>query len=340
MRIFILGGIDDNAGPTNVNKQLMRCWDKQDEIRTNSGKGIKRLLGGIEGALWADCVIHSGGGISSSIPVFILRGIRRPYITIAHGFLPYENEINGFGYPQWKISLFLANLRGSHIIVNVSDRQREFIAARVPEVKDKLRVIYNGIERKDLPPDDANTREHIIAASGGTRPIKNNAVVLKAVEKLNQDGFPCFMKLYGHITAEGGADLLDNAGHSPYAEVMNQIDNEEFLRGLGQARVFVQNSIHEPFGLSAIDAIQQGCSLLVSKNCGVNGILELEPDDIIEDISDIDEIAQKIRLLMDHPNARRLADSIDYDRYSWKAGAEQLRKFCLETVALRRRGKR
>ena len=332
MKIFILGGIDDNAGPTNVNRQIMYWWDDQDEIRTNAGQGIKRLLSGIKGVFWADCVIQSGGGTSSAISVLISRGIRKPYITIVHGFLPYENEINGFGYPKWRISLFLSNLQHSQIVVSVSNKHKEFIAKHMPSIKNKLRVVYNGIEQYEIVTDDASTREHIIAVSGGTRPIKNNDIVLKAIEKLNQENFPCTLKLYGHTIAKGGIDFLNEAQQSPYVEIMGQVSHSDFLQGLQKACIFIQNSSCESFGLSAIDALQQGCSLLVSNNCGVNDILELEVEDIIMDTSNVDEITRKIRELVRHPNARRLVSSIEYARYSWKVSADLLRQFCLEVV--------
>lgn len=109
---------------------------------------------------------------------------------------------------------------------------------------------------------------------------------------------------------------------------MGRVEQHEFLQGLAETDVFVTASLHESFGLSAIDALQAGASLLVSDACGVNDTIALQDSDIVSNEATAEEIAEGILRLWHGPNVERLAVSIDYERYSWDAAARRVRDIC------------
>jgi glycosyltransferase involved in cell wall biosynthesis len=93
------------------------------------------------------------------------------------------------------------------------------------------------------------------------------------------------------------------------------------------------NSRHESFGLSALDALRAGCSVLLSKDCGVLEALNPQGSDVVEDCEDAEEVAEKMAYLLRHPNARRLYESIDFDAMSWDTQVGRLRQMCADAVA-------
>ena len=77
---------------------------------------------------------------------------------------------------------------------------------------------------------------------------------------------------------------------------------------------------------------QGGASLLVSRNCGVTGVLALEEVDTVFDCEDESEVARKILHLASYPNSRRLYDALDFDALRWEVAAKRLCDACREAV--------
>ncbi len=77
-----------------------------------------------------------------------------------------------------------------------------------------------------------------------------------------------------------------------------------------------------------------GASLLVSRNCGVTGVLALEEGDIVFDCEDESEVARKILHLASHPNSQRLYDALDFDALGWDVAAKRLRDACRGAVSI------
>ncbi len=120
-------------------------------------------------------------------------------------------------------------------------------------------------------------------------------------------------------------DIFSEYSHTTY---LGMLPNEQFMEKLSNAHVFILNSEVESFGLSAVDALQAGCNILISQNSGIRSILSLAEEDIIFDTHNPLEIADKIEKLISKDNCMRILDSIDFDHYSWKSVTERLYKIC------------
>lgn len=95
--------------------------------------------------------------------------------------------------------------------------------------------------------------------------------------------------------------------------------------------MFIQNSQFESFGLALIDALSLGCDVLFSTNTGAKDIITARQEsDIINDITDVDEIKDKILKTLECPNNKRLYDSIDKEKTSLQAAVDNLMSRCLE----------
>lgn len=164
-----------------------------------------------------------------------------------------------------------------------------------------------------------------MAVSGGTRPIKGNEVVVKAINKLRNRGFNIKLNVYGRRYSKNIE--LEKMIRTPDS-FKGQISKEEFRKDLTKTDIFVMNSRHEPFGLSAIDALSSGCSVLISANCGVKEVLRLRDIDIIYNCNDVDEISRKIEYLIKKPNNLLLYKCIDFENNSWTKAAERFRNLC------------
>ena len=180
------------------------------------------------------------------------------------------------------------------------------------------------------PPHDG---PKIIAVSGGSRPVKGNDVVARAVGVLRSrnSNFELELQVYGHLYAKDPS--FDEACSAVDAHLMGQVSHSDFEQAMSRTDIFIMNSRYEPFGLSALDALQAGTSVLLSKNCGVSEILNLEQCDVIENCEDAEEVASKAAYLIDHPNAERLYKSLDFSVIGWDVTAARIRDICEKVVS-------
>ena len=111
-------------------------------------------------------------------------------------------------------------------------------------------------------------------------------------------------------------------------EFKGLVSQEQLYKEMAQSELFVLNSTLESFGLSVFDALQCGCSVLVSNAAGALDILNVTGHDVIYDSMDEDEIAEKIDYLLQNPNNYRLIKSLDFNKISYKAEVEKLEQFC------------
>lgn len=105
-----------------------------------------------------------------------------------------------------------------------------------------------------------------------------------------------------------------------------------FVRGperqaiLDRADIFVMPSVSEPFGLVAVEAIQRGAPVIVSKTAGV---AEVIPSAIAIDFWDIAKLTTAICELLDKPQRRQQLwqqQKNEANRVSWERAAHAVRQ--------------
>lgn len=339
MKILFLGGVNYNSGPDNANREFITHWSVNDEIRiVGTTNKVKRILKGIQLANWCDFAISTTPDWPDMIICKYLKGIRKPYICYCHGYFPFENKVNSLGCSEKKVIQYLNHLNSSNRIVANSRLQESFILRYQPELKSKTTFVHLGIDKfiqTNSQIRKNNSNKHIVSCSGGTRPIKGNEYVVEAVnsictERQNHDHWE--VRIYGYNYARN--ERLEKWNEDRIVRYMGQVEQKDFLVGLQESDIFMMNSIHESFGLSVLDALQGGTSILLSNNCGINELLKLDTSDIIYNVQDIEEIAVKLTNIIRNPNAKRIYDNINFEDLSWEKAAQRFRSVCLESISL------
>lgn len=111
----------------------------------------------------------------------------------------------------------------------------------------------------------------------------------------------------------------------PFVKYFSKVPHSEMPLYYQRAKLFVQNSSFETFGLAPIEALVNGCDLLLSKETGAKSIIPtLESNDIIYDNQDVNEIASKIKRLLIDTNNQRLVNGIDKEETSVKFAANRM----------------
>lgn len=324
-KFYLYGDTKDNAGPCNVNRSWVENSDGSMDYAKNTGR-VKRRLEKIWGCVTHSVVVFSGGSRRPELHLCRMLGKRIVYIM--HGCARYENEINRLGLSERDLQLEYETLKMADTIVAVSERYAEWVRREFPEFAGKVAFVNNGLEIagtfcEHVPHDDG---KYCIAVSGGNRPIKCNLEVCKAVQKLRNDGMDIEVKAFG-LFYDNGEPILDYS----FVKKMGQMDKDAYYAELMKTDLYVIASSTEPFGLVVGDALNCGCSLLLSKYVGAISIFsETMPEDVLENNHDTVEITEKIKHLLFQGNARRLFDAVDREKCSGRQAFLNLKHICLD----------
>ena len=331
MKVLFLGDTHSNSGPSNVNRELVANWPAEDEVISVFDRNrFAEIARGIVLGLSCDLVVSTEGAWPDIVIHAVLAIFRKPVVCFLHGYLPFENEVDGLGCSDFKVNAYNWHLKNADALIANSKYHLDFVIKCLGGYSGERTFVHPGIPKFPAPVSHDVPNQHLIAVSGGTRPIKGNVAVAKAVKALREEGFQCGLVVFGNLSSPD-SDLI-TIGNEIGAKFVGQLPNDIFLETLKCISLLVMNSLHDSFGISALDAVSSGASVLLSKDCGVREVFDLRECDLIENQDDIDQIKSKILYLIQHPNASRLYRSIDFSGYDWRVSSERLRRVCARFV--------
>lgn len=322
MKVFLIGKTDQNAGPANVTKEIIRNSDSR-MIHTNFSNNKLLAVEIFIKSFVADAFVISG--IIRWPVVKFIRKFHKPLIYIMHGCLDYEDDVNHLH------AMPIEHVSEKYILDNVdkilcvSELYSNWVKRRFPQYANKISFLDNGLEIN--PRNKVEKTTCSIAVAGGNRQIKNNSEVCQAIELLNKNGLNCNLSIFGWRYPDG-----DDLSIYPHCKYMGQLDKAKYYSLLDKIGLFVINSEVEPFGLVTGDALNCHCSILFSRNVGSSGIVKTTDRDFISDSHDPEKIAENIKYCLGHPNADRLLESVDKVKCSGAFQYKKLMDICKEMI--------
>lgn len=319
-RVFV-GDCDYNTGPSNVNKTFKKYLSQDMYFLMRKHKFL-RMIETIIVVIKSEVVVISGLSIINNIALSVANIMKKPVIYLMHGCYVYEAQANQYQLSKAAVKNEKKMLSSAKKIVAVSELYMKWAMDYFPEYKDKFTYLNNGIEWSDyLELRDGERNPYLILSMGGGRPQKNNIVICKAIQLLNEKyKMPFEFVVLGRDYAD-----TDAIKASPYTRYIGQIPKDEVNEWLSKVSIYIQNSEFESFGLAPIEALCSGCNLLVSKNVGAISIISsIQEEDIISDCRNVEEIAQKIIKVFEVGNHDRLLSGIDKDTTSCEYAGKKL----------------
>lgn len=314
MAWFLLGGHFSNGGPDNVNQALIEFADRKILYIKSNNKPV-RVLETFWKILISEGVVISG--VCAKRYYDFMKVFHKKFVYLMHGCMDFENEINKLHLTSNFIENEKNLLNDAIRIVCVSEVYSEWVKKRYPEYAEKITFVNNGVELEQR--EKKEKEPFSIAVGGGNRCIKNNYAVSMAVKKLNLEGIPCKLYIFGRKYP--GNEEIEETDSIRYC---GHLDKSPYYEKLDYISCFVMNSEVEPFGLVAADALNCNCSLLMSQNVGAKSIMKTEECDIIQQPHDVDELVEKLKYVFRHPNSDRLYENIDVQACSGKSSFQKL----------------
>lgn len=271
---------------------------------------------------WRDLRDKSTLKILSTTAVFATPFCRRA-ICMAHGF-PRVDAQGWVTVTALVASFKLASICANTRIVTIS----HYAASH-------LKAIYNieadGIVHNPLDPiffepvEDVSERTYLTYV-GRLHPVKNIGRLLSAMRAIIDECSDGNQKMRICIVGDGPLrhDLHDRFGNDSRIEFTGNLDVLSVRKILRKTRTFVSGCETEALGIAYLEALSQGCSVVMPA-CG--GGLEIAPDLIGSQIQllplsfDQGEIQSAIRYALDSCNK-----TVTLDAYRAKAVADQYLK--------------
>jgi glycogen(starch) synthase len=220
-------------------------------------------------------------------------------------------------------------------IVAVSNFTKEAIMRDYDVPSDRIEVVHNSIEVKDIPCETDNVYRYL-----ETLKTQGWHVICNIGRLTIQKGLPNFLKAAKEVVARSPKTMFLIVGNGEqYLELLQQaaelgIGKNVIFTGFQRGKnwrdsfriadLFVMPSVSEPFGLTPLEAIGYGTPSIVSKQSGVSEVLY---NCLKVDYWDIDEMANQMLAVVSnnelrdelHRNALK-----EYERMSWDGAADKL----------------
>ena len=245
-------------------------------------------------------VIHAHDWLTFLAGVEARRSSGRPLVLHVHAT---EFDRAGSAGDGFVAAVERFGLAAADRVVAVSRYTADLLEREYDVDPGKLRVVHNAIE-----PRGETSRW----------PSDGTPVVLFAGRITRQKGPDYFVAAAARVAAErpdvrfvvAGAgdlrsammDLVDGAGLSERFFFPGFLPPEELDRLYARADVFVMPSVSEPFGLAALEALQYGTPVIVSRAAGVSEVVRHV---LRVDYGDVEDLASKILSVLAFEPLRR-----------------------------------
>ena len=317
MKLCMIGDFDSNNGPAIANRSIINALTAHSQNTIKHSRFNNKILRIIEIIFLVfssnNVFICSKSNVNYFL-VFLSKLLNKKVLYLAHGFAEYEYSINSSIINIKTLSKLRKYEKTIYdnvdVIVCVSKKAKEKMIELFPQHRLKIDYIYNivdvtklSLERKN----NGNKQNQILSVGGGLK-IKNNLIIAQAINKSEVKNMVYYVI---------GAESNDGAQIKSYKNVKYEtfLSHDKLMRLMSQTKLYIQNSTFETFGLAVIEALASGASILVSKNVGCIDLLStIQENDIINDVNDVDEIARKIKILLNESNNARLLTGLRLDK--------------------------
>ncbi|MFX1329786.1 MAG: glycosyltransferase family 4 protein [Promethearchaeota archaeon] len=275
-------------------------------------------------------VIHSHYVVPSIFVNSFAKIFRVP--TILHG---RGQDVNYWPYfkIKSKILLLIAGTLSSLILTVCKSMKNDCIRFKIP--KNKVRVIYNGIDFRKFSPKDknfySNHRRLELIHVGSFEPRKGQLLIIEVCKKLKDYNIKFHLTLIGKNTQNQTLiNLINNYNLQGYVDLLGSVDHRELPNYLEKADLLIFPSITEGLPNAVLEAMSMKLSVILTK---VDGHLEVAQNigSVLIDINNPQQLFEAILHYYNNPKEIEIGGEINRNfivkTFSWDKHAKELYQF-------------
>jgi glycosyltransferase involved in cell wall biosynthesis len=238
---------------------------------------------------------------------------RAPLVVTAHG-----RDVRNIGaFPGIRPATRFV-VRRAAAVVAVSDYLRTELETKVPEARGKVEVVDCGVDLKRFRVEPAPKGATAFLCLGSLTERKNVVRLAEAFGRLPD----------GTLTFVGDGPLRADLEGRPRVTVVGKVPHEEVPAWIARSHVVCQPSLIEPFGLSLLEAMACGRSVVATRIGGPPEFVTPEAGVLVDptDVTDLARgLAEAAKLPCPNSAARAAAEEHDLRRQAERVEAILLR---------------
>jgi glycosyltransferase involved in cell wall biosynthesis len=261
----------------------------------------------------------------------------KPFVAQVHST---EFDRSGEHINQNIYDIERAGMHSANKVIAVSNYTRNIVISRYGVPATKVEVAYNGVD-----PNNGNGRH----CTEQTLPRKNDKIVLFLGRITMQKGPEYFLRAAKKVSEKidnvkfimaGDGDMLYRIiDEAAWLGIGSKVLFTRFLHGedvdkaYRRADLYVMSSVSEPFGIAALEALQNGVPVIVSKN---SGVAEALVNALKVDFWDINEMANKMYAVLKRPPLHKMLSEngrSEAYRFRWEDTAERVMQIYEQVLA-------
>jgi glycosyltransferase involved in cell wall biosynthesis len=223
------------------------------------------------------------------IVVGIMRLRRKSVSITVHGY----SKIEGVPHPY---NSFMHALQVKHLF-----RNRIYVSSGIRDRVEHVEGLHGGIvipnaidvSRFDRS-EDPTTKDVDVFSLCGYSETKGVRHLLAAAGQLNEDRV---WVIAGHNYTKSKIPVVESQGRGSI-QMYGPLTDVEIANLFSRARVYVQPSVYESFGMPVVEAMALGVPTVVSKGAGIAGFLTDQVNSLLVEPGDRDALLCAIRRLL------------------------------------------
>ena len=316
------------TGVENYAKNIFENIKKYIDINMSKPKSRNKYIA----HLWTHFVLPFKKGNllfcpANVAPIFVPKG-KKLIVTIHDvAFQTYLNSFSTFFRLYYKFIIPI-NIKRADKIITVSQSSKYEIEKYYPLAKEKIEVIYLGVEQSFKRLNIQKKKQILYVGSMNER--KNFSSVLKVYTLLDNNDYTLVM--VGRFASNFALDdatkvLIDTAESNPLIEFKSDVCNNELVKIYNESMLFIFPSFYEGFGLPVLEAMACGTPVVCSD---VTSLPEVGGDAVVYcDPNNVNDIVEKMEMVLSDKKLQQ--DMIEKGlkrakQFTWeKAAGEHMR---------------
>ena len=277
-------------------------------------------------------VIHAHDWLTFLAGLEARRVSRKPLVLHVHAT---EFDRTGKGENGFVTAIERLGLAEADRVVAVSTYTAELVAREYGVDAGRLRVVHNAIDAKEtVGPWTVEEGDPLVLFAGRVTWQKGPAYFVEAAARVAAERPDVKFVVAG--SGDRLAAMMEQAAGLGLKErflFTGFLPPTELDRLYARADVYVMPSVSEPFGLTALEALQQGTPVIISKSAGVSEVIR---NVLRVEFGDVDDLASKILSVLAFAPLRETLSArgrAEVRRLSWREAASQCLAVYRELVA-------
>jgi len=230
---------------------------------------------GLELAKKADPdVIHCHDWMTYPAGMLASKYCKKPLVAHIHAT---EMDRTNFQPDQWIYDTELGGFRSADSIIAVSNYTKDILVSHYGIPSDKIKVVHNGsdgIKHNPIKAGPIERKNPLVLFLGRLTIQKGPAQFLEMAAKVNEIDPKVMFIIAGDGNMTG--ELMTKAcelGLSRNVIFAGRVSSSEAHHLYSHADCFVMSSLSEPFGLVALEAVEHGVPVILTKQSGASEVV-------------------------------------------------------------------